>query len=219
MQTLISNQTAHYYALTASNHDRIYDRVERQQDLARMRTQVAEVLRGHSVLELACGTGFWTREIATTATSVLATDINPEMIALGKLRALPQDKVQFALADAFDLPADLGTFSAVFAGMWWSHVKREDQEKFLGQLRAKFGKDLFVVFVDDCYVDGSSDTIARTDLEGNTFHIKTATDGQRYEVIKNYPSDSTLRKKMASSVREIRILRLEHYWQLSCRLK
>jgi hypothetical protein len=69
------------------------------------------------------------------------------------------------------------------------------------------------------YVEGSSDTVARTDLEGNTYQIRIAPDGERYEIPKTYPSDSALRKKLASSVREIRIVRLEYYWMLSCRLK
>lgn len=216
---MITEQSAQYYAKSAANHDRIYDKPERQHDLAVMREQVAQALRGHVVLELACGTGYWTRVIATSAESVLATDINPEMLALGKLRALPADKAQFRVADAFALPDDIGSFTAVFIGFWWSHVKREQQERFLAQLRSKLGRDLLIVLLDDAYVEGSSETVARTDMEGNTYQIRTAPDGQRYEIPKTYPSDSALRKKLASSVREIRIVRLEYYWLLTCRLK
>ena len=56
-------------------------------------------------------------------------------------------------------------------------------------------------------------------MEGNTYQIRTAPDGERYEIPKSYPSDSSLRKKIGSSVREIKITRLEHYWLLTCRLK
>jgi SAM-dependent methyltransferase len=216
---MITEQSAQFYAKSAANHDRIYDRPERQADLATMRERVADALRGHVVLELACGPAYWTSVIAASADSVLATDINPEMIALAKLRALPADKVQFRVADAYDLPADIGEFTAVFIGFWWSHVKREEQERFLAQLRSKVGKDIVIVLLDDAYVEGSSETVARTDMEGNTYQIRVAPDGQRYEIPKTYPSDSALRKKLASSVREIRIVRLAYYWLLSCRLK
>lgn len=215
---MITEQSAQFYAKSASNHDRVYDKPERQQDLAAMRTHVAEALRGHVVLELACGTGYWTSIIAASADSVVATDINPEMIALAKLRALPPGKVQLRVADAYDLPDDIGSFTAVFIGFWWSHVKREQQEKFLAHLRSKVG-DVVLVLLDDAYVEGSSETVARTDLEGNTYQIRVAPDGERYEIPKTYPSDSALRKKLASSVREIRIVRLEYYWMLTCRLK
>ena len=79
---MITEQSAQFYAKSASNHDRVYDKPERQHDLAEMRTHVAEALRGHVVLELACGTGYWTNIIAASADSVVAIDINPEMIAL-----------------------------------------------------------------------------------------------------------------------------------------
>ena len=216
---MITERSAEFYAKSASSHDRVYDKPERQDDLAEMRGLVAEILSGHVVLELACGPGYWTRVIAETADSVLATDINPEMIEMAKLRALPADKVQYRVADAYDLPADIGSFTAIFIGFWWSHVQRADQERFLAQLSKKVGKDTMLVLLDDCYVEGSSDTVARTDLEGNTFQIRTAEDGQRYEVPKSYPSDSGLRKKLGSSVREIKITRLEYYWLLTCRLK
>ncbi|UUZ55464.1 hypothetical protein LP419_07105 [Massilia sp. H-1] len=75
------------------------------------------------------------------------------------------------------------------------------------------------MMIDDAYVEGSSETVARTDLEGNTYQIRSAPDGERYEIPKTYPSDSALRKKLASSVREIKIVRNEYYWMLSCRLK
>ena len=216
---MISDQQQTYYATTASNHDRIYDRPERQEDLAAMRGHVEELMRGHRVLELCCGTGYWTRYIAEYADSVVATDINEEMLAMARLRGLPADRVQFRVADANALPDDLGSFTAVFIGFWWSHVKREEQERFLARLRAVVGKDTLVVLLDDCYVEGSSDTVARTDLEGNTYQIRVGGDGERYEIPKTYPSDSALRKKLASSVREIRIARREYYWILSCRLK
>lgn len=216
---MITERSAEFYAKNASGHDRVYDKPERQEDLAEMRELVAETLRGHVVLELACGAGYWTRIIAETADSVQATDVNPEMIEMAKLRALPADKVQYRVADAYDLPADIGSFTAIFIGFWWSHVQRAEQERFLAQLSKKVGKDTMLVLLDDCYVEGSSDTVARTDLEGNTFQIRTAPDGERYEIPKNYPSDSGLRKKLGSSVREIKITRLEYYWLLTCRLK
>lgn len=215
---MITEQSAQFYAKNASNHDLVYDKPECQHDLAEMRRHVAEALRGHVVLELACGTGYWTEVIAASADSITATDINPEMVNLATLRALPLEKVQFRLADAYNLPDDIGSYTAIFIGFWWSHVPRGQQERFLAHLRAKVG-DVVLVLLDDVYVEGSSDTVARTDLEGNTYQIRVAPDGGRYEIPKTYPSDSGLRKKMASSVREIKIVRLEYYWMLTCRLK
>jgi SAM-dependent methyltransferase len=179
---------------------------------------VREVLRGHRVLEIACGTGYWTAQFAGAAESVLATDINPEVIAVAQAKGLAADKVKFALADAFDLQLD-GTYTACFAGFLWSHVKREEQEAFLLKLRAKLGKDVLLVLIDNVYVEGSSTSIARTDPEGNTYQIRTLPNGERYEVLKNFPTDSALRKRMGSVVKELRIERLEYFWVATCRFK
>jgi hypothetical protein len=127
---------------------------------------------------------------------------------------------QPSASDAFNLPAAWKVdYTAVFAAGLWSHVKREDQEKYLKTLRAKLGKDVLLVLLDESYVDGNSMVFARTDLEGNTFQILTADDGQRYEIMKNYLTDSTLRKRFSASTRQIRVERLEYYYLLSCRLK
>ncbi len=72
------------------------------------------MLGDHRVLELACGTGYWTQHYADEAESVLATDINPEMLALAEAKGLPADKVHKS-TDVFD-PQVSGSFSACFAG-------------------------------------------------------------------------------------------------------
>jgi SAM-dependent methyltransferase len=217
--TLITGKPAEYYAKMAEQHDAVYDLEEREDDQEELCDHVAEALAGHIVLELACGTGFWTEIASETALSIVATDINPNLIDLARTRGLPEEQVTFRVADAYNLPDDLGEFTAILVGFWWSHVARADQEKLLAHWRANFGKDILIVLLDDTYVEGTSDTVARTDLEGNTYQIKTAPDGMRYEIPKNYPSDSALRKKLASSVREIKIIRLEHFWMLRARLK
>ena len=72
---------------------------------------------------------------------------------------------------------------------------------------------------DNCNVDGDSTPIARTDLDGNTYQIRRLPDGSRHEVIKNYPTDSTLRKKLTQHARDIRIIRNTTFWILTCVLR
>jgi SAM-dependent methyltransferase len=212
-------QLVEYYARSAAEVEQPYVRPERQQDLATLRQQVAALLRGHVVLELACGSGYWTQVIAQEADSVLATDINPAMIELARQGGVEGGSVRLSVADAFALPAGIGEFTAVFAGFFWSHLLRDEQEQLLAHLRQRLGKDVLLVLADDAYVEGSSVTVARTDAQGNTWQIVTTADGGRFELPKTYPSDSALRKRLAASVREIRIARMEYYWLLSCRLK
>jgi SAM-dependent methyltransferase len=215
---MVKTDMVAYYAARARNYEEIYNKPERQVELALLHEKVRELLHGHQVLELACGTGYWTAQFAAGAALVSATDINPEMLAVARAKGLPADKVRFALGNAFELEVD-AKYSACFAGFLWSHVKRQEQAGFLAHLREKLGKDTLLVLIDNSYVEGSNTPIARTDLEGNTYQIRRLPNGDRYEVLKNFPTDSALRKKLAGAVTEIRILRLEHYWMLTGRLR
>ena len=214
-----NDPVARYYASSTQAADAALSRAERAQDLARVRERIAALVEGQTVLELACGTGYWTEVIAAGAERVLATDVLDEMIERAQRRRLPEGKVTFRRVDGLDLPDDLGTFSCVFIGFWWSHLKRDEQDALLGQLRARLGPNVTLVLLDDAYVEGSSTTVARTDAQGNTYEIVTSPDGERFELPKNYPADSALRKRLGGDVREIRIERLTYYWMLTCRLK
>ena len=214
-----NDPVARYYASSTQAADAALSRAERANDLSKVRDRIAQLVRGQTVLELACGTGYWTEVIAANADKVLATDILDEMIARAATRRFPEGKVAFRTVDGLDLPGDLGTFSCVFIGFWWSHLKRDEQDALLAQLRARLGRDVTLILLDDAYVEGSSTTIARTDAQGNTYEIVAAPDGERFELPKNYPADSALRKRLGGEVREIRIERLTYYWLLTCRLK
>ena len=214
-----NDPVARYYASSTQAADAALSRAERANDLSKVRERIAQLVRGKSVLELACGTGYWTEVIAATAERVLATDILDEMIERAQRRRLPEGRVSFRRVDGLDLPEDLGAFSCVFIGFWWSHLKRDEQDALLAQLRARLGPDVTLILLDDAYVEGSSTTIARTDAQGNTYEIVATPDGERFELPKNYPADSALRKRLGGDVREIRIERLTYYWLLTCRLK
>jgi SAM-dependent methyltransferase len=214
-----NDPVARYYASSTQAADAALSRAERAHDLAKVRERIAALVRGQTVLELACGTGYWTEVIAASAERVLATDILDDMIERAQRRRLPEGKVAFRRVDGLDLPEDLGAFSCVFIGFWWSHLKRDEQEALLVQLRARLGPNVALILLDDVYVEGSSTTVARTDAQGNTYEIVTTPDGERFELPKNYPADSALRKRLGGEVREIRIERLTYYWLLTCRLK
>jgi len=210
-----------YYMQLASTYDQLYEAPERQADLAQLHARVQSTLAGQRVLELACGTGFWTTDIAVTATQTLATDINPTMLEAARAKHLDAAKVSFAVADAYALQpiGDDSAFDACFAGCWWSHVPRERQAAFLSGLRDRLRPGARLVLVDDIYVENISTPIARTDAEGNTYQIHRSADGERHEVLKNFLTDSTLRKRLGGHVNDLRIERFEYYWLLTGRFK
>lgn len=209
-----------YYAQRAEKLEQIYTLPERQQDLQEIAARINALLRNQQVLELACGTGFWTEKYAAQAASVHATDINQNMLDLAQKKPYPPGKVSFSIADIHHLPpAQPGQYSACFVGFLWSHTKREQQTELLQGFSRAAGAGSLLVMIDNNDVEGSSLPVARTDAEGNTYQLRTQEDGSRVEIVKNFPSDSALRKKLGGLVRDIRIFRNQYYWLLSCVLK
>lgn len=209
-----------YYAQRAKNYESIYQKPERQADLAELEQRLSAALKGQRVLEVACGTGYWTEKYAPVAASVHATDINQAMLDIAQGKAYPPGRVEFSLADTFAMPAAKpGQYSACFAGFLWSHIKREEQAEVLAQLAKAAGKGSLLVLMDNNDVEGSSTPLARTDLEGNTYQLRMQEDGSRVEILKNFPTDSFLRKRIGLAARDIRIFRNTHFWMLTCVLK
>src|ERR671923_1152480 len=101
-----------YYARRAAEYEKIFDKPERQADLARMRADIPALFRGERVLEVACGTGYWTPLIAAQAESVLATDYNEETLLIARTKNYPKSNVRFERADAYALPQWKEKFSA-----------------------------------------------------------------------------------------------------------
>jgi hypothetical protein len=118
-----------------------------------------------------------------------------------------------------EIPDAAAGYGAVVAEFCWSRLKREEQDGFLARLRKAAGKDALLVLLDDVYVEGTSNPVARTDAHGTTYEVVTTDEGQRVERPKSYPTDSALRKRLANAAKEIRIARWEYFWVLTCRLK
>ena len=58
--SLKSAEMLAYYAARAPYYDAVYSKPERREDIAYLTTYLPERLRGRTVLEIACGTGYWT---------------------------------------------------------------------------------------------------------------------------------------------------------------
>ena len=216
----MNNQhVAKYYALLGEALEDKYLEPDMDEDIDDMSIHLGNVLAGHTVLELGCGTGFWTEVAAESAKSVLAVDINASLVDIARERPMTEGKVTFRVADALDLPEDIGSFSAVLLSFLWAHLNKKEQEQLLATLKKRLGKDVMLVILDDAFVEGFSETIARTDADGTTYQILTTPEGERIEVPKSYPSDSALRKRLGDAVKQIKIERIEFFWILTCRLK
>lgn len=204
-----------YYAKRAAEYEKIFEKPERQSDLARMREDIPALFAAERVLEIACGTGYWTPLIAAKAESVLATDYNEETLVIARSKRYPKGNVRFERADAYALPAWPEKFSACYAGFWWSHIPLNRIDGFLAGVHARLQPGARVVFMDNRYVEGSSTPISRTDAEGNTYQSRKLSDGAKHEVLKNFPTQAELRARLG---RELQLTEYEYYWVASYRI-
>lgn len=202
---------ADYYARRAPEYERIYQKPERQPDLRRLRETIAEIVAGRRVLEVACGTGWWTEVMSASARSIAATDINEEVLAVARAKHLP-DNVAFHHCDAFTLEQVDGEFDAALAAFWWSHLTGEDLARFLNGLHRRLKPGSVVVFIDNNFVSGSSTPISRRDSAGNTYQTRLLGDGSRREVLKNFPTEDEIRAVLEACERSLRIEQLPYYW-------
>lgn len=202
-----------YYAARAPEYDRVYQKPERQADIRRLQQWLPPIFADTRVLELACGTGFWTQYLAPVAAELVGLDTSPETLLVARQR-VPPGKVRFLVGDAYSLPQDQGTFNAAFAGFWFSHVPKHRRLEFLTGLVSVLEPGATVVLLDNTFVAGSSLPISEQDPDGNTYQSRRLDDGSTHRVLKNFPSETELRAVVAELAERVVFTRFDYYWAL-----
>ena len=203
-----------YYRLRAREYDQVYLRPERQDDIRAIGVWLSAAVVGRRVLEVAAGTGYWTPIMSATAESVVATDINPETLAIAKARDYPRDNVEFRIADAYVPDAVSGDFDCVFAGYFLSHVPRDKVAPFMRSVVDRAGSGGQVLMVDNLYVDDSNLPITRTDPDGNTYQTRQLDNGETFEVLKNFYDAEELKQLARPYSAVVAVELLTYYWLL-----
>lgn len=210
----MSETMERYYSRRAAEYERIYDKPERQHELEWLRHRIPQLFRGRTVLEVACGTGYWTQFIAREARHVYACDINEAVLDIAREKPIATGRVSFARGDAITLEGAPHGCDAAFAGFWWSHVRKADLAKFVANLASRLEPGAVVAILDNSYVEGSSTPISRRDAEGNSYQMRPLASGEQYEVLKNFPTADELRAAVAPVAREAHLESLTYYWLL-----
>jgi ubiquinone/menaquinone biosynthesis C-methylase UbiE len=205
-------QLTAYYAARAAEYELIYDKPERQADLQRLRVFIPEHFTGRTVLEIACGTGYWTQFIAPAASRVTALDINDETLAIAREKPLPPHRVRFETADVHALFPHYQDYTGAFAGFWWSHLKRGERCDFFKTLHRALAPGAVVVLLDNLYVEGSSTPISHRDAEGNTYQKRSLANGSTHVVLKNFPTEAELIADVGDCGASAQYTAFEYYW-------
>ena len=138
------------------------------------------------VLELACGTGLWTTELARHADSITAVDASPEVLEINRSRlrdADPETPINYVRADLFDWRPER-RYDAVFFGFWLSHVPPDRFAAFWDLVRSALGPGGRVFFVDSLRTEtlAEKERLGRA-TRGNTT-LRRLNDGREFRIIK-----------------------------------
>jgi SAM-dependent methyltransferase len=181
-----------YYRHRAAEYDLTsYGDVDRAD--RRIASLLGQLRPEGDVLEIACGTGIWTRHLAACARSLTAIDAAPEMIALAR-RRVSGARVTFVTADILDWVPPR-RFDTVFFAFWLSHVPASAFGRFWSVVRTALASDGRVLFVDDLpdaadresYVAGSGEVVERC-----------LQDGTRHRLVKLVRDDQTLTEQLTA---------------------
>jgi SAM-dependent methyltransferase len=117
-------------------------------------------------LDVACGTGFLTRQLPGEVTGL---DASAAMLAIARERvgAVVQ-------GDALDPPFPDGAFERVATGHFYGHLDEQQRERFLAHAR-RLAPELLVV-----------DSARRDDVPAERMDPRVLTDGSRHEVYKRW---------------------------------
>ena len=200
-----------YYAKRAAEYETIYTKRERQADLIAASGLLQEIFRDKNVLEIACGTGYWTEKIAQTARSIRASDINESVLEIARNKNFPGNKVQFEAADLYQLHPEKPA-EALFGGFIWSHVPVEELGRFTDKINSLAAPGGTVVFMDNRFVQGSSTPIARQDETGNTYQKRLLENWAEYLVLKNFPERGFLESVIAGKADHFDFISLPYFW-------
>lgn len=200
-----------YYKDRAAEYEKIYSKHERQEELSTSAEILQKLFLDKSILEIACGTGYWTEKISTSAKSIHATDINEAVVTIAKQKHYLNNNVVFAIEDIFN-PTSTKKYSNLFAGFIWSHIDLQDLPNFIDKLAYFVSPGGTIVFMDNKFVEGSNLPITETDDFGNTFQTRKLSDGTSQLVLKNFPSEDFLRHQLCKITDTMEIISLTYFW-------
>jgi len=152
--------------------------------------------RPRRALELACGTGLFTRFLAPRAEHLLALDASPEVLAINRGRVAAAN-VAYAVEDLFAWqPADRYDF--VFMSFWLSHVPDDRFAEFWSKVRGALADGGSAYVIDSGWDTTSSATNhVRPDRE-NGVAARKLNNGSEYRIVKIFHEPADLARRLSA---------------------
>lgn len=132
------------------------------------------------VLELACGTGIWTKELIKIGREIIAIDASPEMLELNRSN-VADARVRYRQADLFEWQPER-EYDFVFMAFWLSHVPPDLIDNFLDKVRTAVRPGGNVFIVDQCEDFRDRPIPEREGIR----ETRRTSDGRAFHIVKVY---------------------------------
>jgi demethylmenaquinone methyltransferase/2-methoxy-6-polyprenyl-1,4-benzoquinol methylase len=204
----ILEQQIDYYRARAGEYDEWWFRTGRYDRgpewNARWREDVAQVESGlqrwldarqpQTALELACGTGLFTRHLAPKVRRLTAVDASPEVLAINRGRVAARN-VEYMQADLFAWQPH-GRYDIVFFSFWLSHVPDERFAAFWQLVKAALAPGGAAYLIDSGF-DPTSTAKDHVLTERDAGIVtRKLNDGREFRIVKFFYEPAVLSKKL-----------------------
>ncbi len=205
-----------YYRQRAPEYEQIYyrDVPDRRREIDDEAVFLRQVAADKTVLDIACGTGYWTQIAAETAGSVIACDISAEMLREAGRKEY-HTRPSFVRADLRHLPFAAGQVDLVLLGFWLSHHPSQDYHSLFAELKRLPGPSGLIWMIDNNPpAEGPQQHSLGKDEHGNNYKRRYLDDGREYTILKNYFDRDELEGIVSPYFSVKRFVYKRHYWSL-----
>jgi ubiquinone/menaquinone biosynthesis C-methylase UbiE len=201
-----------YYSKRAKEYDSIYERniPARLKEQDFIGNEIQSLFLNKTVLEIACGTGFWTKYLIGISPHVVACDISPQMLEIAQHK-ITDSSFQFLIGDAYNPPKSM-SYTGAMAHFWFSHVPKNRIASFLSSLHAVVEKNSPIMFVDNMYRSELGGKLIHKDGNKDTWKQRISHNQERFDIIKNYYTKKNLVRIFSPYTDNLSVSCLSHFW-------
>jgi len=172
---------------------------------------------GHlgNVLELAGGTGLWTRRLVHQANSVTVVDASEEMIEINRDR-VGDVNVQYIHDDIYDFEIQ-EQYDTIFFSFWLSHVPSARFEEFWEKVRKGLKPGGLYFFIDSLKENRSTAVNHHLpDEDDCETLVRKLNDGREFRIFKLFYKPFELEEKLAKLGLESHVTQTDSFFLYGC---
>lgn len=202
-----------YYNDVAETYDEIYKYLDpvRIMGINHISEKLSELFIKKNVLEIACGTGYWTEALSKVALSITAVDKSIAMLKIAKNKNI--NNATLVLADAYNLDCIDMKFNAGVSIAWFSHIPKKWIPSFFQSFHNKLLSGSVVFMADSIRKSSKSPSHGQDEYVTRVLKNKN-----HYQVLKNYYTEVDLKRIFMQHVHDVEIETDSNFWYVKYKI-